>query len=291
MNTFDAALVFKTIIQQGSMVKAAEALHIHPSVISKKLVYLENQLGLQLLKRTTRNIELTEAGHIFYERITALSNNWDASIEEVKDLNDHPKGTLRICSPQPLSSRFIAPILQDFQQQYPDIKFELIHASYEQLPHNNADITICRKLENFNSSNFVGVPLHTYQNGLYASPAYLRNRPKIESHQDLEKQNCIVYKSGKDKYIWQFDNQKKIEIQPSLIADNTEVIISSAVNHLGIAYIPAVILPLELQQKTLVPVLPNYQSKIFETYIYYQKMEFIPLKMRVFIDYLKKSFI
>lgn len=135
MKIFDSALIFKAIVEHGSMIKAAEALGQNPSVISKKLMYLERELGLQLLKRTTRHIELTETGEVFYERIRNISQSWDASIEEVTSLNTHPKGTLRISSPQPLSSRLIVPTLSDFQTRYPGIKLELINTNYEELPN------------------------------------------------------------------------------------------------------------------------------------------------------------
>lgn len=287
MNTFDAAKIFKVIVEQGSMVGAANMLQLSPSVVSKKLQQLESTIEQQLLKRTTRNIELTEAGQLFYERITALSDQWDSLITEVTDINAAPNGVLKICSPQPLSSRFITPIIHQFQEQHPNIRFEFIHIPYEQLPYVNADITICRKLAAFNSASFIGVPLMSYQNALYAAPDYLRSHPAISNIEDIKQHRLICYSANKSKYVWEFNNGKTLEIEPYIASNNTEVIIASAVNKLGIAYIPQLIIQPELRSNQLVSILPEYQSQLFETYLYYQKSAFVPAKVRVFIDYLR----
>ncbi|NMR27145.1 LysR family transcriptional regulator [Pseudoalteromonas sp. NEC-BIFX-2020_015] len=290
MKVFDSAMIFKAIVERGSMVGAAEFLCITPPVVSKKLSYLESELGLQLLKRTTRHVELTEVGEVFYERISGISKDWNASIEEVVSLNSNPKGTLQISSPQPLCSRLLVPILHEFQALYPDIKLELLHTNYEQLPHQSADITICRKLDEFNSMSYIGIPLFTYHNSLFASKTYLDKHPKITQVADLKKHQCITYGVGKPAYQWQFEDRSFVDINPYITADNTEIIISSAVNGLGIAYIPQEILQQELAYSRLANVLPEVKSKPFETYLYYQSMKFTPKKIRLFIDFLKNYF-
>ncbi|GAA6152168.1 LysR family transcriptional regulator [Pseudoteredinibacter isoporae] len=290
MKVFDSALIFKAIVEHGSMIKAAEALSLNPSVISKKLMHLESELGVQLLKRTTRHIELTETGEVFYERIRNISQHWDASIEEVTSLNTHPKGTIRISSPQPLSSRLIVPTLKAFQQQYPGITLELMNTSYEQLPNLSADITICRKLDELNASSFVGVPLFKYQNSLFASPGYLDRHAEIKHISDVQKHRCLVYGVGKPNYSWTFSNYNEITIEPYICSDNTEIIISSASSGLGLAYIPEAIISSELSSGALINVLPDHKSKPFETYLYYQKMSYTPQKIRLLIDYLKGCF-
>lgn len=288
---FDSALLFKTIADYGSMVKAAEKLGLSPSVVSKKLMFLETELGLQLLRRTTRHMELTEAGRVFYERIANISKHWDASIEEVTDLNSRPHGTVQISCPQPLCSRMLVPILKGFQALYPEVRFELLHATLDQLPHPSADITISRKLEALNSANFVSVPLCVYENTLFASPDYVETHVQLAVLADLHRHQCLTYGMGQSRFEWFFDGGHVIEFTPYLTSDNTEIIISSAVNGLGIAYIPEVILQKELAQGVLVPVLPVLKSQLFETHLYYQKMTYMPQKMRLLIDYLKAAFL
>jgi DNA-binding transcriptional LysR family regulator len=287
MKTYNAAQVFKTIIDQGSMIKAAEFLSISPSVVSKKLAFLEGELGAQLLKRTTRKLELTEAGSVFYERICDISNCWISALEEVAHLNSQPTGTLRICAPQPLSSRLLVPALQGFQRLYPKIKLEVVHKVYEELPDMQADLTICRKLLSFNSSNVVGLPLFNYQNGLFAAPSYLQRYSEIQMLNELSDHQCINYGVAKQKHSWVFTNGSRIVIEPTVVSDNTEIIISSAVNGFGICYIPAVIIENELKENSLVAVLPELQSSVFETYLYYQKLNVVPKKLRLMIDFLK----
>jgi DNA-binding transcriptional LysR family regulator len=287
MKTYNAAQVFKTIIDQGSMIKAAECLSISPSVVSKKLAFLEDELGAQLLKRTTRKLELTEAGGVFYERICDISKHWSSALEEVTHLNSQPTGILRVCAPQPLASRLLVPVLQEFQRLYPKIKLEVVHKVYEELPDMQADLTICRKLLSFNSSNVVGLPLFNYQNGLFAAPTYLQRHSEIQMLNELSDHQCINYGVAKQKHSWVFSNGSRIVIEPTVVSDNTEIIISSAVNGFGICYIPAVIIENELKANSLVSVLPELQSSVFETYLYYQKLNVVPKKLRLLIDFLK----
>lgn len=290
MKVFDAAQVFKVIVEQGSMIKAAKHLKLSPSLVSKRLYFLENQLGIQLLRRTTRHIELTEAGEIFFERIADIIENWDASLEEINSLTGNPKGTIRISSPQPLSSRLFIPIFRGFQESYPGIRLELINTKYEHLPLMAADITICRKLDELNSFSYIALPLFTYTNALYASPAYLANNFEPKTIADLANHQCLCYGTGKTEYTWKFRNSKEVTIRPYLTSDSTENIISSAVNGLGVAYIPRKLINQELEHKQLINILPNSRSRNFETYLYYQKLKFTPQKIRLFIDYLKKYF-
>jgi LysR family transcriptional regulator for bpeEF and oprC len=290
MKIFDNAIVFKTIVDQGSMAGAANALCVTPPVVSKKLSYLEKQLGLQLLKRTTRNVELTEAGIVFYEQISKISIAWNASLDEVISLNSNPKGTLTISSPQPLCSRLIVPILNNFQALYPDIKLELINSKYEKLPHPSADITICRKLDDFNSINYIGIPLFTYNNLLFASPKYLEKKPDISNTTDLQHHQCLAYGTGKPNYEWNFDNFPAVKLTPYITSDSTEIIIASAINGLGIAYLPQEIIQAELAYNQLTRVLPKVKSKPFYTYLYFQKIQYLPRKKRLFIDFIKNYY-
>ncbi len=289
MDAFNRALLFKQVVEQGSLAAAARAMSISPSVVSKRLAELEQQLGVQLLRRTTRRIALTEAGDRFYQQIRPLSSQWQTLLDETSNLGKTPKGKLSIAAPQPLLSRMLLPQVIQFKNRHSGIDVLLQATAYEQLPLFNADISICRKLETFDSSTTVGVPLCDYRNRLFASPAYLAKHGIPEAIETLSQHQCLAYGTQQDMN-WTFEHNKSVTITNALPSDNTEVLINAAVLGQGIVYIPALLITAELSRGELASILPDHQSKIFQAWAYYQKMDYIPQKLRIFVDYLKRSY-
>ena len=157
MSQFDDALLFKTIVDHGSLARAGEQLGINASAVSKRLANLERQLDTQLLRRTTRRLTLTESGQYFYQELIQLHSHWQSALDETSSLGNTPKGTLRIATPQPVASRFLLPLLTAFQARYPQIRLQLMHEHYESLPAIDADITICRELSDYQSLSLIHI--------------------------------------------------------------------------------------------------------------------------------------
>ncbi len=293
MDAFNRALLFKQVVEQGSLAAAARAMSINPSVVSKRLAELEQQLGVQLLRRTTRRIALTEAGDRFYQQIRPLSSQWQTLLDETSNLGKTPKGKLSIAAPQPLLSRMLLPQVIQFKNRHSGIDVLLQAIAYEQLPLFNADISICRKLETFDSSTTIGVPLCDYRNRLFASPTYLAKHGIPDAIATLSQHQCLAYGTEQDM-TWTFEHadfsHKSVTITNALPSDNTEVLINAAVLGQGIVYIPALLITAELRRSELTPLLTDRQSQIFQAWAYFQKMDYIPQKLRVFVDYLKTSY-
>jgi len=288
---FDDATLFKRIVDLGSLAKAAESLGISASAVSKHLVRLEKALNVQLLKRTTRRQYLTEAGLIFYQRLHTIESDWLSSLDEVRNVHAQPQGQLTIATPQPIASRFLMPMLAAFQQCYPKIQLTILNRTLESLPCSQADISISRELENYHSAIMVAVPFYEYHNSLYASPKFIQTHGPLHSIEDLSRMPCVTYGTLGHNPIWHFykETQQVASVTPQIMCqtDNTEVLISAAVNHIGIAYLPAAIIEQELNSNRLIAVLPELQSQTYKTVAYYPKMEFMPRKTRLFLDMLK----
>ncbi len=289
MSDFNDADFFTCIVEKGSLAKAAEAFGISPSVASKRLARLEGRLGVQLLKRTTRQQSLTEVGRFFYERVSVLQNNWSSIIEEVKNIQESPKGTLRIATPQPIASRFLMPLLAEYGRCYPNVALDILHRSIDSLPSSDADISISRVLEQYDSATMIAVPFYRYSNHLFASPRYVSKQDSIKRLNDLSHCDCLAYGSTMVDTEWYF-NQGAVKPNVILKTDNTEVLISAAVNDMGIIYVPKVMVTMELERGELVSVLPELKSQLYTTVAYYPKMNFIPIKIKLFINLLKSFY-
>ena len=288
MSQFEYAMLFKCIVDNQSLVKAAQQSGLNASVVSKRLAKLEKSLGSQLIKRTTRRLALTEAGHYFYEKVTKLQHEWLSTLDETTSLNKDVKGILRIAAPQTLFSRFLIPLLAEFRQSYPSITFELLHEQIDQLPLIGADVSISRELTDFDSNSIVMAPFYSYYNSLFASPNYLDNHSFIESVSELKHHCCLVYKSQRPPVEWVFESET-IALDNVMITNNADIMISAAKSGLGIVYLPKEILQDELKQQQLIPVLPDMRSQILKTCAYYSKVDFVPRKIRVFLDFLKQK--
>lgn len=282
MHDFENALLFKCIIEEGSLTKAAHKFGINASAVSKRLHSLETSLGTQLIKRTTRKLALTEAGNYFYEKVGAIEKEWQTAINETNSYGKQIKGKLTIAAPQPLASRFLLTIIAKFQRQYPAIDLEIIHKQIEQLPLMEADISISRELEHYDSRTMIVRPFFHYQNSLFASPDYLANNPNIQTLEDLTEHSCLCYESTQQ---WHFINQS-LPLKKRIVTNNAEIMINAAKQGMGIAYLPSVIINEEIEQGALMPILPKHQSQPFKTCAYYVKADFIPEKIHVFIDFL-----
>ncbi len=290
MQVFDQALLFKRVVELGSMAAAARELSLSPSVVSKRIAQLEQEMTVQLLRRTTRRISLTEAGQVFYQQLGQISGQWQSLLDETASLGKQAKGRLLIAAPQPVLSRVLLPLVAKFRLTYPLIEVAFQNVFYDQIPLAAADISIGRKLEKFDGAAMVGTRLCAYQNSLFASSDYLAHKGIPKSLEDLEGHDCLPYGINKQDCEWQF-KQGKVGISGPICSDNTEVIINAAVLGQGIAYVPEMIVGQELERAQLVPVLNGIQSSEFEMWAYYQKMEYVPLKLRVFIDFIKSHFL
>ncbi|WP_293266672.1 LysR family transcriptional regulator [Neptunomonas sp.] len=143
MNQLRYMSVFARIVEEGSITAAAEALHLSKSVVSQQLKALENELGILLLKRTTRRQTLTNAGESFYQQCKALNDIAETAWQQAKDTLETPQGSIRITAPDALMSSIIAPAIGHIIKKYPLLAPELIsNDQHLDLPADNIDLAI-----------------------------------------------------------------------------------------------------------------------------------------------------
>ncbi|WP_438464425.1 LysR family transcriptional regulator [Marinomonas sp. PE14-40] len=295
MNRFEQASLFLLVVEQGSLAGAARLKNISPSVVSKRLAELESALGVQLLRRTTRRMTLTEAGESFYKQMRHLDGQWQSLLDETASLGQEAKGILRLAAPQPVLTRVLLDVVTAFRQAHPQIEVVLQTAEYTQLPLAEADISLCRMLEKLDTATTVGVPICHYRNALFASPIYLANTQiqELNTLDDLKCQECLPYGLTSPN-TWSFINnegaEKSLMVNSKLLTNNTEVIIQAAIAAQGVAYIPGMIITQELAENKLQPILTHLASRDFQLWAYYQKLDYVPLKVRLFLDFIKDYF-
>lgn len=281
-------LLFVYLVEHKSFTALANHLNMNKSVISKRIKNLENQLHTQLLIRNTRSLLLTEAGKMLYERAHKLQNEFHSIYSELTDLTKTPQGTLRISSPGSFAKEHVTPLIAEFSQQYPQIKFELLVGRYyKNVIKNRIDLGF--HVGPLPDSTLIARKLATRKTGAAASPQYLAKYGVPKTLQDLNDHHCLTFLDGSQEMPWIFQDlsQERIEIQvcSHFRATSIQVLKTAALNHMGIIYVPGYAITRELKENKLQWILPDYIIHNVDIYALYPQTRHLPQRARLFLDF------
>jgi DNA-binding transcriptional LysR family regulator len=277
--------IFARVVTAGSMSAAGRELGLSPAVISKRISHLEERLGARLFHRTTRHLQLTETGRGYYERVVHSL----ASIEEAEAFvsrgNAQPGGVLRITAPTAFSSLHIAPHLGGFIKQYPDLTIEIIATDLIlDIVKDGIDLAI--RIAELEDSSLVARKLAPCRRLFCASPDYLKEHGEPKSLKELPEHKVLVESHN----LWRLEGPEgQITLRPAgdIKTNSSEIILQGAAAGLGIALCSTWLARDELLAGRLVPILTAYrEAPSVAVYAVYACKQYIPAKLRVFIDYL-----
>jgi DNA-binding transcriptional LysR family regulator len=282
------------VSQVSSFRGAAEALGIPKTTVSRKIVELEARLGVQLLKRTTRQVSLTEAGHTFVEAAYLALSDLEAAEEAVSRSQKEPSGRIRITAPGPLGQMYIAGLIASFLIKYPKIEVQL-HLSYRQVDLLKDKFDVAIRFGSLPDSTLVATQIATTSQCLVASPNYLKRSGEPKKLSDLSNHDCILF--GNEALslhsTWVLHSKKrktKVRVKGRFVTDDLLSLRSAAVNDLGIALLPEPLIKKEIQSGQLVSVLKDYSTETVPLNIIHTGGPFIPHRIRLFIDYAVENF-
>ncbi|MFD2178864.1 LysR family transcriptional regulator [Veronia pacifica] len=280
---------YNMVVEMGSLAQAANRLNTSSSAVSKRLAWLESQLGVQLLKRTTRTLTLTDAGRLFYQRGKRILYDWNQLVSETTSTYGEVSGVLRIGAPLATGSRLLVNYIAEFLDTYPNIQVELHTLAPGELPDPSLDVVITRELADFNSSSFIATKLFDFHSRLFASPAYLAQHPPIVEPEQLLHHNCLLYGTELQHQDHEFEHGRSLRLQGNFVSPNMEALVTAAVTGMGIILVGAGTIRKELDQGLLVPVLPELKLPQASAYAYYPKLEFNHTKTKLFINFIKEK--
>lgn len=274
------------VVDEGSFNGAARSLNTTSSAVSKRVNWLEERIGTQLLKRTTRSISQTEAGALFYQRAKAQLDSWQSIVDETRSVNQTPAGLLKIGATIAVGSKFLVQYLNDFLEQYPDIKIQLITTVPGQLPEMSLDLVLSRELEQLNSLSFKKTPLFEHKATFYAAPSYLEKYGHPSDEQDLEAHNSLIWGERTTREVT-ISKGKRITLSGNFATTNPEALFHAAKNGMGILLTNKTMIKEELKLGTLMPILPGIKADEAMVYAYYPKLDYEHTRTKLFLDYLK----
>lgn len=192
MSTINRLAYFNCVVETGSISQASKVFDVQPSSISRQLAALELDLGVRLLNRSTRNVGLTEAGVKYYEYSQRILSELDAAKRAVNDLQQNPKGKLKVSMTVGFGECVILPLIPQFIAQFPDIDLELeLTERVVDLVDENIDIAI--RSGQLPDSTLISKRLALNNFLLCASPNYLAQYGKPKTPNDLANFDCIRY--------------------------------------------------------------------------------------------------
>ena len=288
MDWLAATKSFCLLAEHGSFTKAAVLTDISPSAMSKRIDWLEKQLGLSLFIRTTRQVSLTEQGSDFLVKAQGVVNQFDNMITEAQQGAQQPSGMLKIAATLPVGSSILMPYIEGFLSLYPGIKIQLDVLPIGEGPKLDHDLVICRKYDDFDSATHKGMKLISYDIGLFAAPSYLAKHNKITSLAGAATHNMVLGSHFKKRgYIDMANGEVCPLTNFNFVSDHLDALLYAAVNAIGLLFISPLYIKKELEQGKLVRVLPEYKSTECQLWAFYPNMAFMPNKSRLFLDFLK----
>ncbi len=287
MDSLSDLQLLSRVVEAGSFAAAAQRLDLNPSSVSKRISRMEHRLGVRLFNRTTRSLALTEAGRALHRRgldILESLNNLEA---QVQDLAVTPMGRLRVACSDAFASLVVVPLLKTFHDRYPQVEVMLLQGDGP-LDLLAADADLAIRFEPPRHANFVARRLTEDPWVICASPGYLREAGIPQTPGSLTDHRCLcIHARGQTSSTWEFSSAGQtayIDVQ-STFSGIGMVVKEATLQGLGIARLANFLVRREVADGTLVPLLQSYRQQSARwIYAVYPHREYVPLKVRVFIE-------
>jgi DNA-binding transcriptional LysR family regulator len=254
--------VFVEVVERGSFTAAAASLGLPKSSVSRSVARLENELGVTLLRRTTRKIALTDAGREWFERARrALSELEDAGAVASRDERD-PHGIVRLTAP-PDAARALVDALARFAERYPRVHVELIVTS-RRLDLIEERIDLALRGGQLSDSSLIARKLFESALGLYAAPSYLERRGRPKSLADLAQHDVVLFRGVRGRSTLVLEGPRgrtKVDVTGPISADDFTTVVDALLAGMGIGLAPEVWIQEPVLAGRLERVLPKWSVR------------------------------
>jgi DNA-binding transcriptional LysR family regulator len=292
MGTFDGIEFFATSVQSGSFAGAAKKLGLTPSAVSRRVARLEDELGVQLLARTTRTLRLTDDGRAFYERCVRILGEVHEAKSDFARARKQPSGVLRVDTAIGISRHVLAPRIPKFLERYPEIRLEL--TVRDQLIDPIAEgLDVIVRLGGLSDSSLIARRLGEARIVFCGAPAYVRRRGAPSSPRDLKRHDVIGYLRDGQPNPWRFiggEGIYAVEVSGSFHASDVDTIVTAALAGRGLIAVFDFLVEEHLQTGALVRVLEQHPSTTAPIHALYPPNRHLLPKVRVFLDFLSRLF-
>jgi DNA-binding transcriptional LysR family regulator len=290
----DIAL-FVEVVNAKSFTKAADRMDMPASTLSRRISALEAAIGIRLLNRTTRKVEVTEEGATYFRRCKHLVEEATLAHEEISNAIYVASGVLRIACTPDFANLYLAPVLTRFSRESPAVGVELsLSSQIEDLLANNLDLAI--RMGPQRDSSLVAKPLGTLKQGIYASPGFMQSiGALIKAPQDLLTVDCIRFTSSEAGSTWSMRQanapetlRQKIVVNGRLVAGGPHLACQLALQGCGVSLLDENLANIYVNSAQLMRVLPDWDLSDVQVQAL-TTSRLIPARVRRFTDILSHS--
>lgn len=278
-------MLFVEVVKAKGFIHAAESLGMPSSTLSRRISGLEKSIGLRLLNRTTRRVELTEAGQIYFERCKRIVEEATLAHEQLGDIVANPTGVLRVSLPVDFANVYLTDLLAEFAQAFPGIQFDLdLTPRLVNLIAEPFDVAI--RMGEPADSALIARPLAHLHPVVIASPRYLKRHGTPMRPRELIGHECLHMPRAT---TWRLKNGRQTietEVKGRFTVNSNSMIRGLAALGQGIALMPGQIAADQLANGQLVRVLPDWQGAPISVYAM-TETRLLPAKTQRFIEFLQ----
>ena len=292
MDRLTSMEVFARVVEAESYTAAAERLGMSRAAVSKRVIQLEDRLGVRLLNRTTRRVMPTSAGLAYYDRCTRVLAEANEADDIVKRLRSEPSGTLRINAAQSFGTLHLGPAIAEFATAYPDIDVSLtLNDRFVNLIEEGSDVAI--RIADRVPPALGAKRIAPIRIAVCASPGYLSREGEPSKPGDLASHRCLRYSYLSSGDNWHFigpEGSQSVRIAGHFSANNGDVLRQAAIGGLGIAHLPTFIVSKELREGALVRVLAEYRVPELSLYAVFAGEGRPALPITLLLNFLEEKF-
>jgi len=292
MNKFKEMQVFCRIVELGTFAAVAREKEVSAMMISKHIKQLESDLGVTLINRQTRKLQITEIGNSYYRQCKKILEDINSLECSISQLSSNVKGVLRINAPIDFGGLYMVPVIDEYQKKYPGVEvlMSLDNAEVD-LSAGISDISIV--VTDILDEGVVARKIAQTSLCTYASPKYIKAHGEPFKIKDLLQHKCLHYLGTPHGNSWIFDDkQERVEISPQWVfaSNNGRALCQAAALGMGVVRSPALSVKPYVISGELVEILADYRIKNLSVYATYLQRNFYPAKMSTFLDFLVAYF-
>ncbi|MCD5990975.1 LysR family transcriptional regulator [Pseudomonas sp. CDFA 553] len=291
MDRFDAMLAFARVVEAGSFTRAADTLHMSKTTVTQLVQQLEARLRVKLLNRTTRKVNVTADGAVYYERVVRLLADLDDAETSLSSAASLPRGRLRVDVPSPLARMILMPALPGFHARYPDIQIDMgVSDRKVDLIGENVDCVV--RGGELSDLSLMARRVGDLQLGVYAAPAYLQRLGTPVHPRELEESEHRIIgflwaRTGKALPYAMHNGTERLTINGRyvLAVDDGNAYLAAGLAGMGVLWLPDYMAKQHMASGELVPLFERWRMEPMPLYVAFPPNRHISIKVRVFIDW------
>ncbi len=286
---------FVQVVNHGSFAAAGRALGVPKSTLSRRLIALEERIGIRLIQRSTRKLAVTEIGQEYHRHCVAMLVEAEAAQEVIDRSRSEPQGLIRLSAPPALICFEIGPMIARYMAAYPLVKVELDSTSRRvDLIGEGIDVAIRVRFPPVENSDLAMRVLGESSQRIVACPAVIESLPSTIRPADLASLPSMDLDRPGREHIWELDGPDRAHVrirhQPRLITDDMSQLLQAAIAGVGVVQLPNMVVQDDIQAGRVIDLLPDWRPVAGSVQAIFPSRRGLLPSIRSLIDFLVKEY-